>query len=145
MSNFDPDAFLSTTVSGPSPTHFEPIPEGDYTAIIEKVSPRIAGDYAFLDASWILDDPQLMEKLGRRSLRVRQSIFLDLTPQGSLDTSANKNVALGRLREAVGQNGKGKWALSNLNGAGPATVKVTHRTNEETGTIYEEIKRVTAS
>jgi hypothetical protein len=58
--------------------------------------------------------------------------------------SKGKNVSLGKLREAVGQNKPGKpWSPAHLNGA-QLDVLVTHRADKDTGDIYAEVKRVAA-
>ena len=53
--------------------------------------------------------------------------MLDLTPSGSLDTSKGKNIGLGRLREAVGQNKPGQaFSFQNLPGL-MAKITIKHR------------------
>ena len=59
---------------------------------------------------------------------------------GSFDSRKGKNLGLGRLRKALGQNDPGvEWYLSNLVG-GMAKVHVSHRMYE--GEVYDEIRRV---
>lgn len=48
---------------------------------------------------------------------LRQSIFLDVTPQGGLDMSPYKNGALGRFRDALGLNAPGqRWSFADFVG-----------------------------
>jgi len=76
----------------------------------------------------------------------KQAIWLDFTfkdNQPVLDFSEGKNVALGALRDALGQNKeRGKWQPQMLVGQ-LGKVKIGHRpdkTNSEI--IYAEVKRV---
>ncbi len=140
---FDAESILNVQVDQPMATQYEPIPEGEYTATIRSVEARnTKNGSVVLDVQWAIDDPALAERLNRQELLVRQSIFLDLTPNGALDLGPNKNVRLGRLREAVGQNQPGQpWNLRMLEGAGPARIGVRHRTTEE-GQVFEEVYKV---
>lgn len=151
MSMFDPDTFMSSSTTEASETRIEPVPEGDYPAVIGgdegdvKVrqfnSARTGDTYTSLDVTWEIQDAQLAVQLGRKTLRVRQSIFLDLNESGGLAMGPGKNVSLGRLRDALGQNRPGQpWSPANLRGAGPALIKVKHRMVEED--VYDEVKGV---
>lgn len=150
MSTFDPDSFLNEQVDGALATSFEPIPEGEYPAVVS------SGDKAFsvrqtekgtviLDVLWEIQDHELMESLGRNPLTVRQSLFLDMTPYGTLDRGKSKNVGLGRLRAALGQNDPNKpWTFGSLKGAGPALIKVGQRLNpNDESVVYNDVKLVT--
>ena len=57
---------------------------------------------------------------------VRQTIWLDLTESGSLDFGKGRNVGLGRLRDALGQNETGKPWQPGMMVGGVAKIKVTH-------------------
>lgn len=150
---FDPQAFLDQTEKGAIDTSYEPIPEADYQAQIGmeandlnvRTGTGANGTWMALDLNWYIDDPALEEELGRKPLRVRQSVFLDLTESGSLDMSKGKNRQLGILREAVGQNQEGKaWSPRQLQGA-VARITVGHRQNkEDPSIIYDEVRRVGA-
>lgn len=142
---FDPEMFLNVTTNEANATTLEPIPEGEYIATIKEVKPRQSGDYVLLDVVWTIDDAALAEQLGRKSVTVRQSIFLDITETGGLATGKGKNVGLGRLREAVGQNRPGQpWSPGMLAGAGPCRITVKHRTNDDGSQIYEDVRQVAA-
>lgn len=121
----EPDSFLQMTVTGANATQVELPDDGDYNAIITDITARKVefkkGDRAGqtgigLDVTWTLDDPAMKEKLGRNAT-VRQSMLLDTTPTGGLDMGKGKNVSLGRLREALGQNKDGQaWGPAMLKG-----------------------------
>lgn len=136
---FDTESFLSTTVEGEMSTEFVPVPEGEYTAIIKDVKARQAKSSHIMDVVWEIDDPEVREVTGMENPTVRQSIFLDMTESGSLDLGKGKNIALGRLREALGQNGPGAWAPSMLLGQA-AKVRVEHRIYE--GKTFADVKAV---
>lgn len=149
---FDPNQFLNTTITGANATKVIPVPEGEYVAQIthpptfrEVTSDKFDGGSAvFCELVWSPQDldGSIKAATGRDGVTVRQSIRLDLTPQGSLDMSDKANIGLGRLREALGQNDPSRpWGFSML--VGPAArILVSHRTNGED--VYAEVKRVTA-
>lgn len=138
---FDPDNFMSTQVTEASSTTYEPIPEGEYNAVIKEVKPRSTeSGKVILDVTWSIDDQAVKDKTGLADPTTRQSIFLDLTPSGGLDASRGKNIQLGRLREALGQNENGKpWSPAQLLG-NVARVTLKHRMYE--GNIYADVKGV---
>ena len=86
-----------------------------------------------------------MELTGLDRPMVRQDIWLDLDESGRIAQGKNKNVRLGRVRSAVGQNTDGQpWSPSQLRGAGPVLIMVGHRYNKETGEgPYSDVKRIT--
>lgn len=152
MSTFDPDSFLNETVDGALSTSPEPIPEGEYLAVIGSGDKAIQvrqtqKGSTILDITWEIQDGALAEQLGRQTITVRQSIFLDVTPQGTIDRAKGKNVQLGRLRAALHQNDPSKpWVFGHLKGAGPAMIKVGQRPNPEDETIiYNDVKGVVAA
>lgn len=151
MSAFDPDAFLNEQVDGAMSTSQAPIPEGEYLAVVSSgdkaVVPRQAKNSVILDVLWEIQDAQLAEQLGRDRITVRQSIFLDVTEHGTVDRSKGKNVALGKLRAALGQNDPSRpWSFGMLKGAGPAKIRVTQRQNQDDpDVIYNDVKGVTAA
>src|SRR5690606_26526785 len=150
MSAFNPDTFLTTTVKGALDTKLVPVPEGDWSAQVSKISVRKQRgkdneEYIVLDLLWHVLDEEPKRVTGMDKPMVKQSIFLDITPEGGLDMSKGKNVQLGKVREAVGQNQDGKaWSPSMLNGV-TAVVQVKHRPDEKTGEIYADVKSVAKS
>lgn len=144
---FDPDKFMESVTSEAGSTKFEPIPSGDYTAIIEDVSkPRMAGERPVMDVIFKLMDvaPDVQAQLGRQAFTVKKGYFLDVTKDGGLDLSKGKNIDLNRLREAVGQNVAGKpWKPLDLKGAGPVKVQVSLRPDKNSpDVIYNDVKSV---
>lgn len=145
MTDFNADDILNSQTSGQMDTKYTPVPEGEWPANIEKVDARAVGvakDKIVLDVTWRVDSPEVAAATGVDNPTVRQSIFLDMASSGGLDLSKGKNVQLGRLREAVGQNGPTPWAPGMLVGS-RAIVKVSHRLHE--GNTYAEVKTVAAA
>lgn len=152
MSAFDPDSFLNEQVEGSFSTTPEAVPEGEYLAVIgsgeKSVTVRETQKGSkILDVTWEIQDGVLAETLGRQTITVRQSIFLDTTAQGTLDRAKGKNVQLGRLRAALNQNDPARpWSFGMLKGAGPAKIRVTQRPNpDDPSIIYNDVKGVTAA
>lgn len=150
MSAFDKEAFLAKSTKSDFATKMTPIPEGEYTAQIAEVDARQqrgkeGNEFVVLDVTWeIIGKEDLAKQLNRRQLTCRQGMILDISSDGSIAEGENKNVKLGRIRAAVGQNQSGKvWSPMQLKGAGPATIVVGHRTDpNDSDIVYDEVKRV---
>jgi hypothetical protein len=133
MAEFNLDAFKNATFSGAMETHFTPPPADLYKgSILEIDLSQNQGKkdpskmVSVLKLTWELEDPtgKVKEITGQDSSRAYQDVFLDLGPDGKLLGGKGRNIGLGALREAIGQNADGKpWAPSMLVGA-KATIKV---------------------
>lgn len=144
---FDADSFLNASIQGSNSTKTIPVPMGEYTGVIEKIEPRQwqskdgTKTGISLDVQWLIEDQGVKEFLGRDTVTCKQGIMLDTTPEGGLDMAPGKNVGLGRLREAVGQNDPAKpFSFHNLPGQ-MAKVNVKHRTTDD-GDTFAEVKGV---
>ena len=136
------DSFLHTEFKDSNATEYTPIPQDEYTAIIdgEKLEVRNQEmerdgqkvNVPILDVPWVIDDKNGTVKAATGMERnvVRQSIFLDVTVDGkgnmNLDFGQNKNVQLGRLRDALGMNEKGKPFSFGRLGGKAAKISVKH-------------------
>lgn len=147
---FNPDQFMNQQVTGALDTQYVPVPAGDYLALIDDVKPRKAKESTILDISWLIGGDQMtptgktvQQETNLPKNTVRQSLFLDLTSEGFLDVSKGKNIQLGQLRDALGQNDPAKpWGPSMLKGQ-PAKVSVSHRMADDgSGKIYTDVKNV---
>jgi len=147
---FDPNQFLADTVTGANDTKYIPIPQGEYPAIIKECKARqmpskadASKQVTVVDVVYEIDDSTVKEVTGFDSPTVRQSIFLDLTPNGKLDMSKGKNIGLGKLREALGLNDPNKsFSFSDLPGRA-AIVQVEHTPNEKSpGDVYSNVAKV---
>lgn len=151
---FDPTAFLDLQVTESNDTKLIPIPPGEYVGQVEKVDVRPwqskdgLKSGLSLDVTWNIDDQRVKEATKRDKNTVRQGCMLDTTdttPPG-LDMGRGKNVALGRLREAVGLNANGAaFAFRMLEGRA-AKLQVSHRPDErpgaQPGDVFADVKGV---
>ena len=134
---FDPNAFLNTVYNEQTSTKSIVCPAGDYAGVISKLAARSIvtgdGDTRFLlDVTFDVQDPNgaIKAVTKRDKNTARMSVWLDMTDSGQLDMSEGANVQLGRLREAVGQNGPGTWMAHNLMGAA-CRISVKVRTTDK--------------
>lgn len=138
---FDPDTFMNQNVDQPLAENFTPIPTGDYQMMV--------GDFdrsAFGVAKWtdkqsgeereqitfecpmVLQAPEVAAKMQRDKLVSTYRMFIDLDATGQIDASPDKNVKLGRLRKALGQNNPGlPWNFNMLKNQGPVMGRIGHR------------------
>ena len=152
---FDPSAFMNTPAD-PLPTAYEVVPEGEYQMLldsdlkmlevrkIEGVSSKSGEPYLFyqIELSCLVLDEKVKQKLGRDKVTARMRINLDLDEAGKLNSGPNRNVALGQLREALGQNKTG-WTPQQLLGAGPFIGRVKHVADKKNPDVkYAEISNV---
>ncbi len=146
---FNAEQFMHTSSDAALSTKRIAVPKGSYPGVISKIEFREnqgkkdpSKSYVFSDITWTLQVPeQVKAETGRDTVTVRQSIIVDVNEQGTgLDFSKGKNISLGRIREAVGQNQGGQpWAPAMLMGAA-ARVNVEHRIDGED--IYDEVASV---
>lgn len=148
MSVFNPDTFMDSTITEPNSTKVEAVPPGEYRATIDEtikpprsVTGKDGTEYIFFEVMWNIDDQGLKDKLGRDKLQVRQSIRLDITDDGALDTGKGKNVGLGRLREALGMN-DGPFNPRALAGAGPALISVNYQKGQTEFTQVDKVGKL---
>ncbi|MEH6639051.1 MAG: hypothetical protein V7717_07265 [Porticoccaceae bacterium] len=135
---------IESFVTGEMSTRMAPVPEGEYSAVIVDVKARTVGvdkDKTLLEIYWEIQDGAMEETLGRLP-RSRQFIFLDVTDEGLLDLSSGKNRGLGRLREALGQDGPGLFWSPNMLVGQMAIVQVEH--HEYHGDFFAEVKTIAA-
>ena len=140
---FNPELFLNATTEEALSTEFVVLPEGEYTGVIESLNNdsfkafdikkgENAGKKAYrMDLAIAVNDEtgSLKEEMGRAP-KARHRFLLDMTDGGALDFGKGKNVQLGRLRAAVGQNKPGvPWAPSMLGGQ-PIRFKIKHEVYE---------------
>ena len=86
MSSFNPDTFLNTETNQANATAYTPCPEGEFTASIKTIKPRVLTDgRAVLDLTWIVDDEEVRNETGMAEPSVRQTLWLDITEFGGLD------------------------------------------------------------
>ena len=149
----DPSLFLSTTTTESTSTQLDPVPKGEFLALSEPVTQESfqsfdikkgenAGKKGWrLNVVWKITDEAAGEYKGRK---VRQQLWLELTSDGAgIDMGKGKNISLGRLREALGQNTNGQpWNPSML-GSQPARISVVQRLDDnDSSKIYNDVEAV---
>lgn len=147
--SLNPEDFLNQTTDEANDTVIPVCDEGEYSALVEEIifkevnikKGERAGQTAYmLEVFWAIQDEGQTAQLGFVP-KVKQGLWLDMTEDGNgIDRGKGKNVRLGRLREAVGQNVAGQpWSPNMLKGQ-VAVVKVEHSMEGEN--IYANINRV---
>jgi len=160
----DAEQFMQANFTDANSTEYKRVDAGDYTATIlndpeanerQRITARsgettndTTGDkrpWMVMNVPWRLSDAA-GEFAGRI---IRQSIFLDLIEDptdpnyANIDFSEGKNIALGRLRTALGQNNAGEaWSPSMLGGKSAVISVRDGRPNPKDGRIYEEVHGV---
>ncbi len=144
---FDASEFLNQTVEGSLDTRIEPLPEGDYRAVIDDVDAKQGekdgNPWTLLLVKWLITDEEALSAANREGkVWVNQSMMLDLNDDGHLDTSEQKNVRLGKLRDALSQNDGSPWSFGMLQGQA-AMLRVGPRPDKnDPEVIYNDVKAV---
>lgn len=149
-SSFNIDAFSQGAYEGKGDTRRIRLEPKEYPAMVvgpwnEKTKLRQEKGFLILDVVWQPDDPEQQARLGLEKLpTVRQSLFLDLTPNHALDMGPLKNGDLNRLREVFDLNQDGKqWKFQDFIGK-TAKIKVTHKPNpDDAENPYQNVVAVT--
>lgn len=143
--DFNPDEFMTQTIDQPLETEFKLCPAGEYQAMIDDFTSEafekfdfeyqrgpnagLPGSMTKFNCPFVINDEKAKAELNRDKVVVSKQIILDIAKDsGQLDWGTNKNIALGQIRSAAGQNSPGPWSISQLRGAGPCMVKVEHIT-----------------
>ena len=150
MSVFNPDLFEQTVIEQANETEYTPIPAAQYVAYIKDYKvrevKRDGDDSSFvMDVFYSIQDAALKASLDQEEVIVKGNAWLDIDPSGSLAFGTNKNVQLGKLREAVLQNKSGEpWSPTMLRGAGPVSISVTVDPSTKDGKVYNRVGAVVA-
>jgi hypothetical protein len=143
VSTFDPNVFLSQEIKGANDTKFTPFPKGEWNCFVKELGMDEYEGKPILIVTWSCLDDEVKKTMGVEAPTIQDRIFLDYE-NGVLQFGMNKNIKLGRLREAVGQNdAKQKWNFNMLNGAGPVKLMVDHvpGKGEQAGETFARITR----
>lgn len=153
MSKFNADSFLNQTVEAKLDVRRIPMPEGDHdemqVADLSITSGTVAkGDNAGklwvqLKAKLVCTDPNVaaeMKLSGDQQPTVYWQEFIDLDDNGQLDISDGKNIKLGKLRQACGQNNEEEWSMNDLKSA-VLGARVKHAFNND-GDPYAVVSAV---
>lgn len=119
---FDPVTLLNEDLEE-NATKRDPLPIGEVLAQVTKLKmssgkikdgERRGEDWNRLDISLEITDREYLQDYSDGTADKATTILgimVELTPEGKIATGANKNVRLGRFREACGANGKPLSAL----------------------------------
>jgi hypothetical protein len=150
--SFDADTFLNAAVTGSNSTKVIPCPQGEFFSVIEKIGARQVQSKdgsetrVVLEVTWLVEDDGAKAATGRDSVSVKQGIFLDLDPNGGIDTAEGKNVGLGRLREALGLNDPSAEFSFNMLPGRAAKIQVTHRDDpKDAENKFADVRSVAAA
>lgn len=150
MSTFDPSQFLDFTTTDANSTERVPCPPGEYDAQVEKLETRTwtsktdpTKSGVTLEVTWSIQDQTVLQQLDKDKVTVKQGVMLDFTDTGSLDMGKGKNIGLGRLRAATGNNVPGRpFAPSMLMGC-MAKVRVSHEpSKDDPSVVYDRVTAV---
>lgn len=127
----DNSTFANLVTTEAMETFVPQVPAGIHPAYVKEFKLRQQKEYWLIDVTWVVTDQASIDATQRQEPTVRQSIFVDFTPDGGLASGTGKNVQLGKLREALNQNQKGKpWSPGMIVGA-TANVDVAHEMYKE--------------
>ena len=134
-------------------TSFKPMPEHEAMAVIAdleiktgtiKKGDRAGEQWVMFSVKYEVDSDEAREATNMDTPTVRQALFVDINDDGMLDTSEGRNLGLGRLRAACGQNGDGPWSPMQLVGC-PVMIFISQRVDDDDPEkIYNEVKSTTA-
>ena len=149
LSTFDPDLFLGGEIEGGFETSYARVQPGEYSAMIDDVKVRKIntkdGMSAVMDVTWLILDEDVKKETELERPTCRQGIFLDVNGKGGLERGRNKNIALGRLLEALGIDKGSKWNPEGLKSS-LATVRIEHKPNaDDPENPYANVTRVAAA
>lgn len=149
MSTFNPEQFMSTTTTDKMDTNTIPVPDGTHRAQVDSINYRTLEakdtnpERTIMEINWAVTSDDVKKKTGLDKPIAKQSIWLDLNGQGQLLTGAGKNIGLGALREALGQNKPGKlWAPSYLNNAVATILVKGEKDKQNPDVVYARVTRV---
>jgi hypothetical protein len=98
-----------------------------------------------LQVKYLIDDTSVRELTGMEEVLVSQTVWLDIDENtGLLAAGKNKNIKLGKLREAVGQNDGRPWMPSMLEGQ-VVKIQVKHSVNPNSGAINANVTQTTSA
>lgn len=147
---FNATEFLQQSTSEALSTKYKPIPPGTYPAFVESLAAKQQNDrqdptkvYTILDVIFSIESPAVKEALGLTKVTARQSLFLEMTELNKVDFSPDKNIPLGRLREATGTNVAGQlFSFSDLIGKPVIVTIINEPDKDDPETIWSRVKRV---
>lgn len=147
------EEFLQTTTDAALDDKLDPCPAGEWTGLAGKPEikdfeyksgDRIGETGYRMVIKWDIQDEEAKAAVERDTLSVTQSILLDLTPDGNgLDMGKGKNIGLGQIRTALGQNTPGAaWSPAMIEGQ---VAKLKIKAGVYQDRVTAEVQAVTAA
>jgi len=151
ISAFDPSLFIDATTEKALEKR-DPLPAGDYTAVIGEITARTWRGRADPNKSGVawdipltIDVPiEVQEGMSYDpTFTVKDSIMLDTTPNGGPDWGKGKNNRLRKYREATNLNRPGETFSPRMMQGRVITVRIAHEVVGED--IFERVTGVAQS
>ncbi len=153
MPTFDVETFVKQQVNIAGSTEYFLVPEKNDVRMmvgsgpVEKWFRSFDSDgrsFMTIEIPMLLLDDEIKESAGREVVTYRYKAFVDHDDNGNWDFGKGRNVKIGQLREALGQNDPNTpWSAGMLADQGPILGRITH-TDGKDGRKYAEVSRVTA-
>lgn len=150
MAKFNAESFLNQTIEAKLDTKRIPMPEGDHDELRVADIQLKSGSKKEDGGIWVMANIKLVNidpnvaaemKLGADAEpAIYWREFIDLDENGNIDVSDGKNIKLGKLRQALGQNNDDSWTMLDMKGA-VCGGRVKHKFNAE-GDAYAELATV---
>jgi hypothetical protein len=134
----DVKQFLNTQFKGAaSATTRRPVPIGEYKAVIDDVELEAfpgkkdpTKTYLRCTLKYSILDEAVKKQLEREKVVAVDGFLVDLTDSGDIDFGQDRNIKLGRVREATGCNKPGdEWSFPGFKGK-IVKVKIGHEMYE---------------
>lgn len=147
------DFLFNAVVEAPNATIRRIPPEGEYHASVAEIKMDnvtfTKGDRKGINApkmviTWNLLDEKLEAEWERKDIKFVDNFILDLDKFNKIDTGPDKNILLGQLREALGQN-EGQWTPGMLKDTRPVLIVIKHRKDKDDDEkTYASVSRIAA-
>ena len=146
MANFDPMQFVDMEITAPLERR-PPLPVQDYLAIIGEVTcvpwqsktdtSKSGLRYVVPLNLQVPPDIKASLNLSTDTVKLTDSIMLDLTEQGTIDLAPGRNNGLRKYREALGMNKPGEPFSARRMQGQPILVKLEHEMYQ--GEVQERV------
>ena len=134
-SQFDPQSFLDAQITEAFVKR-PPLPVGDYTAVIGEIAARTwqgKKDPTKSGIAWdvplTIEIPAAIQQelgLTNSTITLQDSVMIDLTPNGTINTAPGANRRLRAYRDATDNNVPGKPFSARMLTGAVVTVKIAH-------------------
>jgi len=145
MSLFDASSFLNAKIDAELATRRQALPIGEAVAQITKLD-TVNGEkdgkpWYKLNVTLAIQDSAYLAQAGKEAATITYGLMLDMNEGGGIAMGPDKNVRLGKLREATGTNQPGK-SLNDMMGQF-VRIAIGHRTDpNDVSIVYDEVKAV---